>query len=57
MQRYPDHIEHLLVRTGQHYDEAMSKVFFDNSEVPKPDMDLEVGSKSHAEQTALNNKV
>ena len=40
-----------LVHTGQHYDEAMSKVFFDELQVPRPDVDLSVGSGSHAAQT------
>lgn len=45
-------IQHLICHTGQHYDEKMSKVFFDDLELPKPDYYLGVGSGSHAEQTA-----
>ena len=52
LNRYPDSFEHLLVHTGQHYDQRMSKAFFDDLGMPKPDIDLEVGSGSHAEQTA-----
>ncbi len=52
MNQHPKQIEHLLVHTGQHYDKKMSKAFFDDLGMPKPDIDLEVGSGSHAEQTA-----
>jgi len=45
-------IEPILVHTGQHYDEKMSKVFFNNLHLPKPNVYLGVGSSTHAEQTA-----
>lgn len=45
-------VTHLICHTGQHYDEKMSKVFFEDLELPKPDFYLGVGSGSHAEQTA-----
>ena len=45
-------IPHFFVHTGQHYDESMSRVFFEELGMPKPDVDLGVGSQSHARQTA-----
>ncbi len=53
MARYPNEFEQILVHTGQHYDANMSQVFFEELEMPWPDVNLEVGSGSHAQQTAL----
>ena len=46
-----EHTE-ILIHTGQHYDASMSQVFFDELRIPHPDVNLEVGSASHAVQTA-----
>lgn len=51
-QHYSDKVTHLICHTGQHYDEKMSKIFFEELELPQPDFYLGVGSGSHAEQTA-----
>jgi len=45
-------IDHHIIHTGQHYDEAMSKVFFEDLGMPEPSVYLGVGSGSHATQTA-----
>lgn len=44
--------DHMLVHTGQHYDQRMCQAFFNDLGLPKPDIDLGVGSGTHAEQTA-----
>ena len=45
-------VRQTLVHTGQHYDAAMSDVFFQQLEMPQPDRNLGVGSGTHAQQTA-----
>ena len=44
-------IKHSIVHTGQHYDQKMSDVFFEELGIPHPDWNLEIGSSSHAHQT------
>ena len=43
-------VEHFLVHTGQHYDDRMSRAFFEQLEIPEADKNLGIGSGSHAEQ-------
>ncbi len=52
MELYNSQFEPILVHTGQHYDERMSKLFFEDLNLPQPDVYLGVGSGTHAEQTA-----
>ena len=52
MGRYPESFEQILVHTGQHYDEMMSNIFFEELDLPRPDLNLGVGSGSHSWQTA-----
>ena len=47
-----DRFEHLICHTGQHFDRNMSKIFFEQLEMPEPDFNLGVGGGTHAGQTA-----
>jgi len=51
LKRYK-HVHQVLVHSGQHYDDSMSRAFFEDLGLPEPDVNLEVGSGTHAWQTA-----
>jgi UDP-N-acetylglucosamine 2-epimerase (non-hydrolysing) len=50
--KWPDEFETVLVHTGQHYDDKLSDIFFEQLGIPRPQANLNVGSGSHAQQTA-----
>ena len=50
---HPESIKHILLHTGQHYDKSMSDTFFSQLNIPDPDINLGVGSGTHAEQVGL----
>ncbi|RPD91730.1 UDP-N-acetylglucosamine 2-epimerase (non-hydrolyzing) [Aureibaculum marinum] len=52
LQKVKDSIQYRLIHTGQHYDKKMSGSFFEELGIPDPDINLEVGSGTQAEQTA-----
>ena len=52
MKKHPESFDPVIVHTGQHYDEKMSKIFFEELKMPKPHIYLGVGSGTHARQTA-----
>ena len=51
--KFPSQLKEYILHTGQHYDENLSQVFFDELEIPRPDFQLNVGSSSHGAQTGI----
>lgn len=49
---FSEQVREVIVHTGQHYDERMSAIFFEELQIPRPDYNLQVGSGKHGEQTA-----
>jgi len=48
----PEGVEHEIIHTGQHYDDSMSQVFFNQLGIPHPNKNLNIGSGTHAQQTS-----
>jgi UDP-GlcNAc3NAcA epimerase len=51
--KFPLELSEVILHTGQHYDKNMSQVFFEEMSIPKPNVNLQVGSGSHGSQTAM----
>lgn len=51
-EKFQDKITDIILHTGQHYDQNMSSIFFDELNIPKPQYNLNIGSASHGKQTA-----
>ena len=49
---FSDQINEIILHTGQHYDDNMSKIFFDELDIPSPNYNLKIGSGKHGEQSA-----